>query len=109
MIGLHGVSQATDDDSYRAAAARGLDWNYGDNPLGHRDVRPRGRVIYRSIRRRQSGRRARQAGSVTRALTRGSSRAAKPAELEVDRSMRPHHLGWMLEAWAGREELALSA
>ena len=25
---------------------------------------------------------------------------------EVERAMRPYHLGWILEAWAGREELA---
>jgi len=109
MIGLHGVSQATDDDSYRAAAARGLDWNYGDNPLGIAMLDREAGVIHRSIRRRPGSRRARQAGSLARAMTRNSPRLAKPAELEVDRSMRPHHLGWLLEAWAGREELALSA
>ena len=67
------------------------------------------KVVYRAIRRRHSGRKVRQAGSVTRALVRSSPRLAKPSELEVDRSMRPLHLGWVLEAWAGREELALSS
>ena len=108
MIGLHGVSQATGNDSYRAAAARGLDWNYGGNPLGVEMFDRDARVIYRSLRRRHAGRRARQAQSVARAFTSRTSRAAKPSELEVDRSMRPYHLGWLLEAWAGREELALS-
>jgi hypothetical protein len=109
MIGLHGVSQATGDDAYRAAAARGLDWNYASNPLGVEMFDREAGVIYRSVRRRHAGRRARQAQSVARAFTSGSARPAKPSELEVDRSMRPYHLGWLLEAWAGREELALSS
>ena len=109
MIGLHGVSQATGDDSYRAAAARGLDWLYGENQLGIAMFDREAGAIYRSIRRRQSGRRFRQAGSAARALTNSAPRSPKPAELEVNRSMRPFHLGWLLEAWAGREELALSS
>ena len=109
MMGLHGVSQATGDDSYRAAAARGLDWNYGENRLGVAMFDRDAGVIYRSIRRRPAGRKARQAGSVARAVTGRPVRQPRPAELEVDRSMHPHHLGWILEAWAGRQELALSS
>lgn len=108
MMGLHNVSQATGDDTYRAAAVRGLDWNYGQNPLGVSMFDPEARVIYRSIRRRQGSHRVQQARSVARAFTRGSARHAKASELELNRTMRPYHLGWLLEAWAGREELAQS-
>ena len=66
-------------------------------------------VIYRSIRRRQGGPPHPPGGQRRAGLHRRvRPRLAKPAELEVNRSMRPLHLGWILEAWAGREELALS-
>lgn len=106
MMGLHGLSQATDDPRYHAAAVRGLDWNYGKNELGVQMFDPETRMIYRSIRRKQRFHRARQARNAAAAYLRAEPRLAPPEQLEVNRTMRPYHLGWILEAWAGREELA---
>jgi hypothetical protein len=47
-----------------------------------------------------------QARNAAAAYFRAGPRLAAPEELELNRAMRPYHLGWLLEAWAGREELA---
>ena len=62
-------------------------------------------TIYRSIRRTQ--RFAGVGSPQRRRRLRSREAPAGPASrLEVNRTMRPYHLGWILEAWAGREELA---
>ncbi|MEK6277500.1 MAG: hypothetical protein AABM29_05765 [Actinomycetota bacterium] len=107
MIGMHGLSQTTGDPRYRAAAVRGMAWSFGGNELGVQMLDPDARMIYRSIRRRSQ--RARRARTAAATYLRSGPRPASPDELEVDRSMRSFHLGWILEAWAGREELAAEA
>jgi hypothetical protein len=106
MLGLHGLSEATDEPRYREVAVRSLDWNYGHNELGAQLYDPEAQMVYRSIRRDQRFHRALQARNAAAAYFRASPRLAEPEELEINRSMRPYHLGWILEAWAGREELA---
>jgi hypothetical protein len=106
MMGLHGASQATGEERFHDAAVRGLDWNYGGNELGVEMFDREARVIHRSIRRKQRFHRAAQARNAAAAYLRAKPRAADPDGLEVNRTMRPYHLGWILEAWAGREELA---
>jgi hypothetical protein len=106
MIGMHGLTEATGDNHYREVAVRSLDWNYGKNELGAQMFDPEAGFIYRSIRREQRFHRALQARNAAAAYFRAAPRLAEPAELEINRSMRPYHLGWLLEAWAGREELA---
>jgi hypothetical protein len=106
MIGLHGVSEATADPKYRLSAVSGLAWNYGNNVLGA-EMFDRGTgLIHRSIRRRQRLHRASQARNAARAYTGTRPRLPGPEGLELNRTMRPYHLGWILEAWAGREHLA---
>ena len=106
MIGMHGLSEATGEPRYRDVAVRGLDWNYGGNELGAQMFDPEAGMIYRSIRRKQRFARARQARNAAATYLRAAPRLADPEELEVNRAMRPDHLGWLLEAWAGREHLA---
>jgi len=106
MIGLHGVSQATGDPRYHLAAVSGLEWNYGNNVLGVEMVdRERG-LINRSIRRKQRLHRVQQARNAASVYAKARPKLPGPEGLEVNRTMRPYHLGWILEAWAGREELA---
>jgi hypothetical protein len=106
MMGLHGVSQATGDPRYRRAAVAGLEWSYGANVLGVEMLdRPNG-LIYRSIRRKGHLRRVQQARNAASVYAKARLRLPQPESLEVNRTMRPYHLGWILEAWAGREELA---
>jgi hypothetical protein len=63
-------------------------------------------LIYRSIRRKQRFHRLQQARNAAGAYLRAGPKAPGPEGLEVNRTMRPYHLGWLLEAWAGREHLA---
>ena len=106
MMGLHGISQLTGDERYWMAAVAGMDWNYGRNVLGAQMFDREVGMIYRSIRRRQGMHRVQQARNAARTYLHSSPRYAEPEDLEVNRTMRPYHLGWILEAWAGREELA---
>jgi hypothetical protein len=106
MIGMHGLTEATGEPRYREVAVRSMDWNYGANELGVQMFDPGAGMIYRSIRREQRFHRALQARNAAAAYFRAAPRLAAPEELELNRGMRPYHLGWILEAWAGREELA---
>jgi hypothetical protein len=106
MIGMHGLTEATGEPRYRDAAVRSIDWNYGNNELGVLMFDREAEMIYRSIRRKPRFARARQARNAAATYLHASPRLADPEELEVNRAMRPYHLGWLLEAWSGREELA---
>ena len=106
VMGLHNLSQASGDPSFRAAALRGLDWNYGENELGAQMFDPEAGMIYRSIRRSRRFARAGQARNAAAAYAHVKPKLAPASRLEVNRTMRPYHLGWILEAWAGKEELA---
>jgi hypothetical protein len=106
VIGMHGAAEATGQTELRAAALRGMDWNYGQNELGAQMLDPGAGRIYRSIRRKRRSIRGSRAGSAARGYLGSGESPAKPETLEVDRTMEPSHLGWILEAWAGREELA---
>jgi hypothetical protein len=106
VIGMHGLTEATGEPRYRETAVRSLDWNYGNNELGVQMFDREVGMIYRSIRRKQRLQRARQARNAAAAYLGAAPRLASREELEVNRTMRPDHLGWLLEAWAGREELA---
>jgi hypothetical protein len=106
MMGLHRLSAASGDPSFRAAALRGLDWNYGENELGAQMFDQGAGMIYRSIRRTQRFARVGQARNAVAAYAHAKPRLAPASRLEVNRTMRPYHLGWILEAWAGKEELA---
>ncbi len=109
IMGLHNLSQASGDPSFRAAALRGLDWSYGENELGAQMLDLEAGMIYRSIRRRQRFARAEQARNAAAAYAHAKPRLAPASRLELNRTMRPYHLGWILEAWAGKEELATEA
>ena len=106
MIAMHGLSEATGEPRYREVAVRGLDWNYGSNELGAQMFDPEAGVIYGSIRRKQRFARAHQVRNAAASYLHAAPRLAEPEELELNRSMRSARLGWLLEAWAGREELA---
>jgi hypothetical protein len=106
MIGMHGLAEATGEPRYREVAVRSSDWNYGRNELEAQMFDPEAGMIYRSIRRKPRFARAHQARNAAAAYIGAAPRLAKPEELEVNRAMRPYHLGWLLEAWSGREELA---
>jgi hypothetical protein len=103
---MHGLSQATGDERFRAAAVYGLDWVFGRNELGAAMLDREVGMLYRSIRRRQPVSRAYLYGRTAASYLKPPRLRDARGTLEINRSDRPYHLGWILEAWAGREELA---
>ncbi len=100
-MALNALSETTGEARYRDAALRGLEWIWGRNELEAEMLDREERIVYRSIRRRRPfDRLALYANTATAALRRpllGGLR--RPVEL--NRTDRPYHLGWLLEAWAG--------
>lgn len=89
----------------RPAIEASIAWNFGHNQLGEPLVVEAPFHVYRSIERAERLPRARR---YARTLARAT--AARPAglvrndELRVNRECRSYHLGWVLFAWAGRED-----
>jgi hypothetical protein len=105
-MGLHNLTEATGDDRYRAAAVYGLDWIWGRNELGVQMLDLDAGMLYRSIRRRDRLDRAYLYGRTATSYLKQPKLKDATRTLEVNRSDRPYHLGWILEAWAGKEDLA---
>ena len=87
------------------AVARGVKWLFGRNELGESLVDVEGARIWRSIRRRSPLRtivyplKLASLAKVGRSFDFGS-RFAAPTLLEIDREMRPYHLGFCLYAFS---------
>jgi hypothetical protein len=89
------------------AVARGVKWLFGRNELETSlvDSRPDRAVIWRSIRRKSPLRgvvyplKLASLVDLGRGLDLGA-RLASPGALEIDREMRPYHLGWCLYAFS---------
>ncbi len=105
-MAMHHLSQATGDERYRAAAVYGLDWIWGRNELEAQMLDREVGMLYRSIRRRERLDRAYLYSRTATSLIRSPKVKDARKTLEINRTDRPYHLGWVLEAWAGREELA---
>ncbi len=105
-MAMHGLSEATGDERYRAAAVYGLDWVWGRNELEAQMLDGETGMLYRSIRRRERLDRAYLYGRTAVSYMRPPKLKDARKTLEVNRTGRPDHLGWILEAWAGREDLA---
>ena len=100
------LSELTGDDSYATAAVRGLAWSRGHNELAFDLIDRDARFAHRSIRRKRPWDRVVLAANVAGARFAGRPLHRSGSFLEVNRTCRPYHLGWMLEAWAGRADLA---
>jgi hypothetical protein len=97
------LSEVTGDPRYREAAVQGLEWVFGRNDLGRPMLDSEAGILYRSIRRKRGwDRGALYANTATSALRRPALAGTK-GPLEVNPTDRPYHLGWILEAWAGRD------
>lgn len=92
-------------EQYAEAARHGLAWIHGRNELGANMVDEGEEIILRSIRRRRPFDRLVLYERTAAALA-GVSRDRSGRLLELNRTCRPYELGWLLEAWSGRESLA---
>lgn len=98
------LTEVGGDERYAEAASRGVDWLHGRNDLGIEFADEDERLIYRSIRRRRPWARIAIAANLA-----GSKVARRPVlrprALELHAVGRPYELGWLLEAWAGRQHM----
>jgi hypothetical protein len=103
------LSELTGEPQYRDAAIRGLDWIFGQNDLGREMLDREAGILYRSIRRKPGFDRALlYANTATSSVGRAALSGLR-GPLELNPTDRPYHLGWILEAWAGREAVATSS
>ena len=99
------LTELTGDGRYAAAAVRGLAWSRGANEL-HIGMHDRGvGFAHRSIRRRSPWDRFALATNSLATLSTGRPARLGSGHVELNATCRPYHLGWILEAWAGREAL----
>jgi hypothetical protein len=106
-MALFALAELTNRPEYACAAVRGVSYGFGRNELGISFYDDGAAFAHRSIRRRKPYDRAVLAANAvtTRALGRAMPGRISAA-LELNRTCRPYHLGWILEAWSGREEFA---
>jgi len=100
-MALLALSDATGERRYGDAAVRGLAWLW-DNELGTQMLDPAAGIVYRSIRRRRPIDRLTLYANTATALAGRPVLAAARGPRELNRTDRPYHLGWVLEAWSGR-------
>ena len=105
-MGLLDLYEATTERRYREAAIRGLNWVYGANELRTPMLDLARGMLYRSIRRKRPADRVMLLLNSALAYTRRQLDATRVIPLEINATDRPYHLGWVLEAWCGREHLA---
>lgn len=97
------LSEVSGDERYREAAYRGMEWIFGLNDLRRTMFDREAGIVYRSIRRRSGFDRAILYANTAGALFGRAQFRGYRGPLEVNPTDRPYHLGWVLEAWAGRE------
>ena len=105
-MGLLELFEATGERRYADAAAHGLGWIHGRNELGLEMVDEGEQLIYRSIRRRRPFDRLVLYASTATLLVARRNPTFAGKQLELNATCRPCELGWLLEAWHGREHLA---
>jgi N-acetylglucosaminyldiphosphoundecaprenol N-acetyl-beta-D-mannosaminyltransferase len=103
-MGLFDVYELTRQPRFRDAAVRGLGWSLGTNELGVHFFDGEHGFAHRSIRRKKLTNRV-----LLSLNTASSSLIRRPVArvgrgVELNDTCRPYHLGWMLEAFAGREQ-----
>jgi hypothetical protein len=97
------LSEVTGDDRFREAAIGGLDWIFGQNDLKRSMLDHDEGILYRSIRRKRGFDRALLYANTAMSSLGSAALSDLSGPLEVNPTDRPYHLGWILEAWAGRE------
>jgi hypothetical protein len=100
-MALFALSAATGEPRFRDAALAGLPWLWGTNALRAEMLDRSAGMLYRSIRRRPPYDRGVLYLNTLSSLARGPVVNGR-GPLELNRTDRPYHLGWVLEAWSGR-------
>jgi hypothetical protein len=104
-MALFALSEATGDQSYARAAVEGFQWCFGRNELGFVFYDADAHFAHRSIKRRGSAHSLNLwANTGLGGLLNLNARTGFGG-VEINQTCRPYHLGWILEAWCGREHL----
>jgi hypothetical protein len=104
-MALFALAEAVGDNAYARAAVEGFQWCFGANALNFVFYDAANKFAHRSIKRK----------GVAHSLSLWANTGlggllplplrASVGGLEINRTCRPYHLGWILEAWCGREHL----
>jgi hypothetical protein len=97
------LADATGDQRWAREAVEGLAWSRGANQLGVDLLDREHAFAHRSIRRKAPWDRMLLSANALVGHTLGRRLAGESARVEVNATSRPYHLGWILEAWAGRQ------
>jgi hypothetical protein len=104
-MALFALAEAVGDRSYARAAVEGFQWCFGKNALGFTFYDGAARFAHRSIKRRGFAHSFNLWANAALRGELGLEMAANVGGLQINRTCRPYHLGWILEAWSGREHL----
>ena len=97
------LADATGDERPVEAALHGLGWIHGRNELGLDMVDREQAIVYRSIRRKLPWARLFLYANTGAAYAVRRAVLGQGREVELNAGSRPYELGWLLEAWCGRE------
>jgi len=104
-MALFALAEAVGDQSYAVAAAEGLQWCFGRNELGFAFYDQARLFAHRSIKRRGPAHQVSLWVNVGLGGLLGRTSRIGMGGVEVNATCRPYHLGWILEAWSGRQHL----
>jgi hypothetical protein len=104
-MALFALSEALSDTQYARAAVEGLFWCFGQNELGFQFYDVENRFAHRSIRRRGAAHSLNLWANGGLSGLLGSAARTHFGRTEINQTCRPYHLGWILEAWSGRQAL----
>ncbi len=96
------LAEVTGDDRFAEAAVEGYEWCFGNNELGFDFYDVSNRFAHRAIRRRGVADQANLWANTALSLV-GASARIDLGGASVNTTCRPYHLGWILEAWSGRQ------
>jgi hypothetical protein len=99
------LAEATGDETYARAAVEGFQWCFGHNELGFVFYDSQKRFAHRSIKRRGWAHSFNLRANAVLGGLLGLNARTSVGEVEVNTTCRPYHLGWILEAWCGRQHL----
>lgn len=103
-MALLALAEVSGDRSYAQAAVESSRWGFGNNELGFQFYDQQHHFAHRSIRRRGWAQRTNLALNVAWAGI-GQGSRVDLGGVTIEKTCRPYHLGWVLEAWSGREHL----
>jgi hypothetical protein len=102
-MALFALAEVTGLERFVDAAVEGHNWCFGSNELGFHFYDSDQRFAHRAIRRSGLADPMCLTGNSAMSLIGGSLPRLDLGRREVNSTCRPYHLGWILEAWSGRQ------